>query len=88
MAKGVIIGFILAFGCLALGAYLYFGMGLAPVATAAEPMPFETYLAKRGLKAVVHKASGLNSPVDASTWRDRLPCPFLEGAAFTGRDEN
>jgi hypothetical protein len=29
-----------------------------------------------------------NSPVDASTWRDRLPCPFLEGAAFTGRDEN
>jgi len=66
VAKGIIIGFILALGCLALGAYIYLSLGLVPVATAAEPMPFETYLAKRGLKAVVHKASGLHSPLDAA----------------------
>lgn len=66
MAKGFIIGFILAFVVLAVGAYFYFGLGLAPVATSADPMPFETYLAQRGLKAAVHKASDLKSPLDAS----------------------
>jgi len=66
MAKGLIVGFILAFLVIAVGAYFYFGLGLAPVATAASPMPFENYLAHRGLKAVVHKASGLKSPVDPS----------------------
>ena len=65
MAK-FLIGFIAAFVFLAVGAYVYFGLGLAPVATASAPMPFETYLAHRGLKAVVKKASGLTSPVDAS----------------------
>ena len=64
--KGAAVGFLIALLFLAFGAYLYFGMGLAPVATAADPMPFETYLAHRGLKAVVSRASATPSPVDAS----------------------
>ncbi|MEO8597151.1 MAG: cytochrome c [Candidatus Solibacter sp.] len=62
--KGVAVGFLVALLFLAFGAWLFFGMGLAPVATASDPMPFETYLAHRGLKAVVHRASATPSPVE------------------------
>lgn len=64
--KGVVLGFLAAMVLLAVGAYCYFGFGFAPVATASQPMPFETFLAKRALKAVVAKAAGRRSPVDAS----------------------
>ena len=65
MGKGIVIGFLLALVLLAAGAYCYFGFGLAPVATASAPMPFEKFLANRALKAVVSKAANRPSPVDA-----------------------
>src|SRR3954469_11467892 len=64
--RGFILGFICALILLAVGAYCYFGFGLAPVATAAEPMPFEKFLANRALHAVLAKSADRPSPVDAS----------------------
>ena len=64
--KGVVIGFIAALALIAVGAYCYFAFGLAPVATASQPMPFEKFLANRALKAVVAREDGQTSPVDAS----------------------
>jgi thiosulfate dehydrogenase len=64
--KGVVIGFIAALVLLAVGAYCYFGFGLAPVATAAQPMPFEKFLANRALHAVIAKTADRPSPVDAT----------------------
>jgi mono/diheme cytochrome c family protein len=48
---GILIGILLLVGCV----YLYFSWGLAPVATAARPMPFERKLAKTGLHAYLDK---------------------------------
>ncbi|HEY6944543.1 MAG TPA: cytochrome c [Candidatus Acidoferrum sp.] len=48
---GVVIGILLLVGCV----YLYFSWGMAPVATAAKPMPFERRLAKNGLHAYLDK---------------------------------
>jgi thiosulfate dehydrogenase len=62
----VIIGFVAALVVIAVGAYCYFTLGLAPVATTAQPMPFETYLAKRALKAAVAKQAPSSAPLDAS----------------------
>jgi thiosulfate dehydrogenase len=64
--RGVVIGFIAALLSIAAAAYCYFGFGLAPVATSAQPMPFEKYLANRALHAVIGKAADKPSPVDAS----------------------
>ena len=64
--KGIAIGFIAALVVFAIGAWLYTGFGLAPVAAAADPIPFEEYFAHRALKAQVHKAADLRSPIDAS----------------------
>lgn len=66
MGKGVMIGFAVALIVVAVGAYCYFAFGFAPVATAAQPIPFETYLAKHALRAVVAKHANAPSPVDAS----------------------
>jgi thiosulfate dehydrogenase len=64
--KGVVLGVILTVLLLAVGAYCYFGFGLAPVATAAQPMPFETFLANRALHAVVAESAHRSSPVPAT----------------------
>jgi thiosulfate dehydrogenase len=64
--KGVVLGFIAAVVLFAVGAYCYFGFGLAPVATASAPMPFEKFLANRALHAVIAKSADQPSPVDAS----------------------
>ena len=61
--KGVVIGFIAALVLLAIGAYCYFGFGLAPVATASDPMPFEKFLANRALHAVVLKPPTSHRPL-------------------------
>jgi len=60
------LGVVITLIVLAVGAYCYFGFGLAPVATAAAPMPFEKFLANRALHAVVAKTADRPSPVDAS----------------------
>jgi thiosulfate dehydrogenase len=61
--KGAVLGLIAALVLLAAGACVYFGFGLAPVATAAAPMPFEKLLANRALHAAVAKAANVPSPV-------------------------
>lgn len=66
MGKGVIIGFMAALIVVVGAVYCYFVLGFAPVATAAQPIPFETYLAKHALNTVVAKHANTPSPVDAS----------------------
>ena len=64
--KGVVIGFLAAGVLLVIGAYCYFGMGIAPVATASQPMPFEKFLASRALHATIGKSADKPSPVEAT----------------------
>jgi thiosulfate dehydrogenase len=64
--RGFIGGFLTAIVLLAVGAYCYFAFGLAPVAAADAPMPFEKFLAKKALHTVVGKAADRPSPVDAN----------------------
>ena len=55
MIKGIVIGFVLAIvisvGCV----FYYFFAGMAPVATADPPMPFEKKLANMALDAHIGK---------------------------------
>jgi Carboxypeptidase regulatory-like domain len=55
MVKGFLIGFVLAVVILAGGFYFYFAEGMAPVATADPPMPFEKKLANMALDAHIEK---------------------------------
>ena len=52
MLKGVVIGFVLALIIIVGGFYYYFAAGMAPVATADPPMPFEKQLAHMALDAL------------------------------------
>jgi thiosulfate dehydrogenase len=65
MLKGFVIGFILAVAVLAGGAYCYFAEGMAPVATADPPMPFERKFAHMALNAHIDKQKIGASPVAA-----------------------
>jgi mono/diheme cytochrome c family protein len=65
MAKFVF-GFILALLVIAAGGYLYFALGLAPVATASSPMPFEKTLANMALKKAVSREMPQAVPLTAS----------------------
>jgi thiosulfate dehydrogenase len=48
-------GFLLGLLVLPLCGYLYFVLGLSPVATSAPPMPFERYFAKKALHARISR---------------------------------
>ncbi len=74
MIKGVLIGFCLAIGILAGGLFYYFAAGIAPVAAADPPMPFEKKLASMSLDAHIEKQHILQSPVSADE------SSFLAGA--------
>jgi len=65
MIKGIVIGFLLAMAILAGGVFYYFSSGMAPVATADPPMPFEKKLASMALDAHLEKQHILQSPVPA-----------------------
>jgi thiosulfate dehydrogenase len=65
MIKGFLIGFVLAVLVLAGGLYFYFAEGMAPVATADPPMPFEKKLANMALDAHIEKQHLSQSPVAA-----------------------
>src|SRR3954469_8947962 len=78
--KGVVIGFLAAVVLLIIGAYCYFGFGLAPVATASPSMPFEKFLANRALHAVIGKSADRSSPVEATE-------PNLKNGATTYRHD-
>ena len=64
--KGFLFGVLVTLIVLAAGAYCYFGFGMAPVATAAAPMPFEKFLANHALNAVIGKAKETTAPIQAS----------------------
>ena len=77
MIKGIVIGFILAIAILVGCVFLYFSAGMAPVATADPPMPFEKKLANMALDAHIEKQ---HIPA--------IPCPrtnliFLPVQAYT-----
>jgi thiosulfate dehydrogenase len=72
--KGIAIGFILAIAISAGSVFLYFSAGLAPVATADPPMPFEKKLANMALDAHIEKQHIPASPVQADE------ANFLAGA--------
>jgi thiosulfate dehydrogenase len=61
--KGIVIGFILAIAICAGGFFYYFASGMAPVATADPPMPFERKLAHMSLDAHIEKQHTLQSAV-------------------------
>jgi thiosulfate dehydrogenase len=60
--RGFILGVIVTLLCMALGAYIYFGTGMAPVATSAQAMPFEKKLANMALHARQTKEAPKNAP--------------------------
>ena len=55
MTKGIVIGFVLATVILTGGFFYYFAAGMAPVATADPPIPFEKKLAHMALDAHIEK---------------------------------
>jgi mono/diheme cytochrome c family protein len=59
---GLLLGLIL----LPAGAYLYFTTGSAPVATSDPDMPFETFLARKALRARIGKQMPKNVPIEIS----------------------
>jgi thiosulfate dehydrogenase len=65
MIKGLVIGCFLAMVILAGGLFYYFASGMAPVATADPPMPFEKKLANMSLDAHIEKQPSIQSPVAA-----------------------
>jgi thiosulfate dehydrogenase len=77
--KGIAIGFILAIAISAGSVFLYFSAGLAPVATADPPMPFEKKLANMALDAHIEKQHTPASPVQADE------ANFLAGATVYKR---
>jgi thiosulfate dehydrogenase len=58
---GLIVGLIV----IPVGVYMYFSTGSAPVATAAEPMPFEKMLAGLALHARMGKEMPKSVPITA-----------------------
>jgi mono/diheme cytochrome c family protein len=91
--KGFALGFVIALVFISIGAYVYFAFGYAPVSTASKPMPFETALAHRGLRAAIGAAADKPSPVQptepnlasgAAVYRqDCAVCHGLPGEAGT-----
>jgi mono/diheme cytochrome c family protein len=55
MLKGLILGILLGILLIAGGVYFYFSSGRAPVATSANPIPFERTFARIGLHAYLDK---------------------------------
>src|ERR1700681_878567 len=64
--KQFILGFIAALLLLAVGGLAFVGLGLAPVATASAPLPFEKLITGIALNARVNKEAPKSSPIPAS----------------------
>jgi hypothetical protein len=67
--KGIVIGFILAIAISVGCVFLYFSAGMAPLATADPPMPFENKLANMALDAHIRviRPSNRREPQTIST---------------------
>ena len=64
--KRFILGIIVGVAIVVGGVYFYFSSGRAPVATSAQPMPFETMLARKALHARLEKEMPQTSPIEVS----------------------
>jgi len=60
--KGFIAGVVIGLAIIPITIYLYFSLGLAPVATDAPPMPFEKYLANMALDARIEREKPQQAP--------------------------
>lgn len=58
-----LLGFIIGIVVVGVAAFAYFLLGMAPVATAAAPMPFERYLAGKALHAEIARAAPKTVPI-------------------------
>jgi thiosulfate dehydrogenase len=65
MLKGILLGMVLGFVLVGMGAYFYFASGQAPVTTNSPEMPFERKMAKLALHAYLGKVPHPNPPVTA-----------------------
>lgn len=65
MLKGFVLGIVVALLLAGCGAWWYFGMGHAPVAASAVPMPFEKTFARMGLHSYLAKLPHPNPPIPA-----------------------
>jgi thiosulfate dehydrogenase len=63
--KKFLLGLVLGVILVPVAFYFYFSSGSAPVATAAEPMPFERMLAHKALDAVLDKEMPKSVPIAA-----------------------
>jgi thiosulfate dehydrogenase len=64
--RRLVLGLVLGMVILPLIFWLYFRLGLAPVATAAAPMPFEKRLAHMALHARIEREPSKDSPLKSS----------------------
>jgi thiosulfate dehydrogenase len=91
--KTLLLGLVLGIVLVAVGAYLYFSLGLAPVATTAPAMPFEEKMASMALHARIVKeapsgeaipANEANLIAGAQLYREHCAvCHGLNGQAET-----
>lgn len=63
MMKGFLLGVLLTLVGGAAAVYVYFAAGMAPVATSAQPMPFEKRLARMALHARMEKEMPRQVPI-------------------------
>jgi mono/diheme cytochrome c family protein len=88
--KKLLLGFVICLVFMLLGALAYFGLGLAPVATSAPPMPFEQLVAGMALHARISKeapfpADEPNLLAGARIYREQCSvCHGLSGQPETG----
>lgn len=61
--KKFVLGFVFGLAAVALGAGLFFGLGMAPVATSAPAMPFERLLAGMALHSRIAKEMPAQVPI-------------------------
>jgi thiosulfate dehydrogenase len=64
--KQFVFGFVAALLSIAAGGLGYLALGLAPVATASAPLPFEKQITGIALNARVNKEAPKSSPIPAS----------------------
>ena len=65
MFKAFVVGLLVGVLLLVGGVYYYFASGMAPVATADPPMPFEKKMASKALNAHIDKQNIASPPVPA-----------------------
>lgn len=80
MLKGILLGIVLGFILVGVGAYFYFASGQVPVTTNSPEMPFERKMAKLALHAYLGKVPHANPPVPADE------ANFLAGAKVYKED--